>query len=140
MTDNILVHNVRLEIGRQISAVYQSFSALFNVFEQIADGLHDIVFFYLLEIVSAEVPQKVRVLVRRLHSVLFGTVIADLFQFSNHSVFGDIENPVKVQSLTCGTLPNAYILPALAAYKVLQSIAQRLLKSLFRVKVLRNVF
>ena len=61
MTDNILVHNVRLEIGRQISAVYQSFSAFFYVFEKIADGLHDIVFVYRLEIVSAEVPQKVRV-------------------------------------------------------------------------------
>ena len=58
MTDNILVHNVRLEIGRQISAVYQSFSAFLYVFEKIADGLHDIVFVYRLEIVSAEVPQK----------------------------------------------------------------------------------
>ena len=96
MADNILVHNVRLEIGRQISAVYQSFAALLYVFEQIADGLHDIVFVYRLEIVSAEVPQKVRVLVRCLHSVLFGAVITDLFQFSHHSVFGDIEYPVEV--------------------------------------------
>ena len=96
MTDNILVHNVRLEIGRQISAVYQSFAALFNVFEQIADGLHDIAFVYLFEIVSAEIFQKVRILVCRLHAVLFGAVIADLFQFSHHSVFGDIEYPVEV--------------------------------------------
>ena len=48
------------------------------------------------QIVSAEVPQKVRVLVRCLHSVLFGAVITDLFQFSHHSVFGDIEYPVEV--------------------------------------------
>ena len=123
MTDNILVHNVRLEIGRQISAVYKPFAALFNVFEQIADRLHNVVFVYLLEIVSAEIPQKVRVLVCRLHSVLFGAVIADLFQFSHHSVFGDIEYPVEVQPLACGTLPHTDILPAFTTYKVLQSVA-----------------
>ena len=49
MAGNILVHNVRLEIGRQISAVYQSFSAFLYVFEKIADGLHDIVFVYALK-------------------------------------------------------------------------------------------
>ena len=45
---------------------------------------------------AAEIFQKVRILVCRLHAVLFGAVIADLFQFSHHSVFGNIEYSVKM--------------------------------------------
>ena len=55
--------------------------------------------------------------------MLLGAVIADLFQFTYHGVFGDIEYPVEVQPFACGTLPHAYILPALAAHKVFQSVA-----------------
>ena len=54
--NDVLVCDVRLEIGRQISAVYKPFAALFYVFEQIADGLNDFVFAYRLEIVSPEPP------------------------------------------------------------------------------------
>ena len=50
------IRDVRLEIGRQISAVYKPLAALFYVFEQIADGLNDFVFAYRLEIVSPEPP------------------------------------------------------------------------------------
>ena len=67
--------------------------------------------------------------------MLLGAVIADLFQFADHGVFGNIEYPVEVQPFACGTLPHADILPALAAHEMFQSVAEALPKGLFRVFV-----
>ena len=68
-----------------------------------------------LEIVAPVPFQKIGVLMRRLHSVVFGAVIFGFHDLSDHSARRDVEDTVEMQS-ACFTaaLPYADMLPAFA--------------------------
>ena len=66
------------------------------------------------------------------------TVIASLFQFSRHTVFGNIEYPVKVKSVRLSsTLPYADVFPAFSVYHSFQYIRQSFSKTVFRMLFVR---
>ena len=138
--ENVLVHDVRNEVGRQLPAIDQAFARFFYVLHQISKRM---LYFHRraerLKVVSPVSFEKVSVLMRRLHSVVFRTIIPRFGQLSDHAARRNIKYPVKMQSACfSAALPYADVFPALAVYEVLQSVPQRLTEAFFSVLFVRK--
>ncbi len=76
---------------------------------------------------------------RRLHTVVFGTVIPCFNHLSDHPVRRDIEDPVEMQSSgLSAALPYADMLPTFAVDKVFQGVTQGLLECFLRMQLIRE--
>lgn len=85
-----------------------------------------------LKIISAVPFEKVGILVRRLHPVVFRAVILCFNDLSDHFARRNIEYPVEVQAVRiAAALPYADVFPAFASDKVLERIAERFSEALF---------
>ena len=78
-----------------------------------------------LKIISAVPFEKVSILVRRLHPVVFGAVIFCFDDLSDHAARRNIEDAVEMQSsVFSAALPYADMFPAFTGDKMLERVAQ----------------
>ena len=91
---------------------------------------------YGLEIVPPKLLAKEVVLIRRAHFPRPRIEVTHFFILAGQCAFGDVEYPVKVQSLCFGCpFPYAYVQPALARTEMLETPAQRLPETFFVVQL-----
>ena len=134
---NVVVHHVRNEVLRQAFTVYDFLSRLFEVFHKIGNrpSKHGIIF-YLLKIRTPESFVEIGILHRDLSAATFEAVIAFFNQQPRHRSLGDIEQPVKMQTLFFGrTFPYVHILPAFPRSKICKRLFQALLKTFLGMKL-----
>ena len=139
-SENILVCYVRFEICRQFAAIDQTLARLFYVLHQIPQRV--LYFFWRaerLKIISPVPFKEIGVLVRRLHTVVFGVVILCFHNLSDHTALRNIEDTVEMQSaVLSAALPYPYMFPAFTGNKVFERVAERFPETLFRMLFVRK--
>ena len=113
-TQNIFVQNVRFKAGRQFPAVHEFFTRLLYVLHQIPERMpHLIRRAERLKIIASVPFEEVGVLMRRLHTAVFGVIVPRFDDLSDHASGRDIEDTVEMQSSRFpAALPYADMLPS----------------------------
>ena len=119
--DDILVHYIRHEIPVQSSRINELAARLLDILHKIPHHLRQLRgMAYRTELVPPESLSKKRILPNRLLFSLSGIEIPYFFHLSRHCSFGDIEYPVKMQTVCIfSAFPRAYVQPVLSRTEML---------------------
>ena len=133
--DHVLVHDIRAEEGRQAPRADDLFLRLFDVLQNIANGVGEGVRRQGLEVGAAEAVVEVGVLTGGLFSAGAEAVIALSDHLAGHGAVGDEEEAVEVQPPFFGAaFPDAHVPPALPAAEIPQGDPQLLPEALLRME------